>query len=282
MASFMKCILVLIFAPTLCLAQATNECNCKTPPKHRWLINATGLKSLNKNKWPDIEQVSLGKSAVATYPNFLTVNNTFGYQVGVGYEYTNRRRYTFTPSVLFGQYTQDYSWNFTFYNFDSTRNLGDEPYPYTYHNKTNYLAVSMALGRNYDLTESGRLTLQLKAGLNYMHPFKREYQGREFYVIYDDLHNELTYKQFAWTSVDPVNEAFYYNVDVGISYITKHQYIKELRLGLTFLHAWHLLRDNDEINTAGSMYFNVNQQIIGGETFHNRFRNIGLTLGIAF
>lgn len=246
--------------------------------QHRMLVQTTGLYNLILPK--DIERYS-------TVPNFkpaLSVNNTFGYQFGLSYEYRNRHNITFSPGVLYGMQRLSYDNHFT------TGHLPPPTYVLSLTQlrlSAHYLGTSFALGYDCQLPKSKNITLQVKLGLSTMFSLKPSFES-QWYVFATHLKegNDTNYI-FHYGTMDITRRKSeigfpFYSVYLGGTYKVEASLVKDVRIGLSFIHCFGFFADEGYLGSYGNAYYDLTPQWVASEQYLDRFRNIGFTVTVGF
>lgn len=245
----------------------------------RIIIHATGLYNIN-NLGGDREfWTSTPKLRPA-----LTVNNTFGYQLGGYYEFRNKRMITFSPGIIYGMQKLSYDNEFTFEHIDPSFVINQKSYSEHTRISSKYFGVSFALGYDYRLPKNERITLQGKVGIASMFLFNDIFD-RTHLLVYYTKNDTIGGFHYADTDItrqkSPIGHP-YYTFYLGGTYKTDNSIIKDVRIGLNFFRVMGFFDGIAHIGSYTNQYADPELNNVGGEAFYDRFRNVGLTIGLGF
>lgn len=268
---------------TLCKAQDGGQLT-GTVKSTRLLIQATCFYNINRNTGREhyFSMVTPGNGVKKGFK----ANNTFGYQAGISYEFRNRRRFTFSPGIVYGIQNISYD-NYLSYTHVDPGNLpAGAGHLYNVRTVSRYISPLFALGKDYSLEAGSRLALQTKVGIGSLFFLKDLYSRVAHQVLYKQNSNGFRAVTFAeselWRQRSPIGSP-YYNFYFGLVRKTGSSLIKEYRAGVSFSHAFGLFTgDSDFIGSFNNQYFGKDGNIMGEEIFYDRFRNIGLTVAVGF
>lgn len=201
----------------------------------------------------------------------------------MSYEYRNKRNYLFGIGMGYGQMNLSYTANYDFHYFDPNYLIVPDTKPtYSFSEKVPYISASISIGHEYSPFKNKRIKIQGKTGLSYMKELI-QYNENSFGSITYQVKDTLFKVDFINPSVNNPTAAFYYTLYCGLSYdLDMPIPIKRIQLGLNFIHAFGFRRDNDYVGFADIIYYDSKSRLMSGDRYTNRFRNLGLTLGITF
>lgn len=271
-----KTIVILVFAPAMCLAQ--DSVSYKTKSNHRFLIRASSYTSIGNPKadlyrWVD--------PVVTKSTDFLTISNRYSYQLGVQYEYLTNRGVTFSSSLLYGAMRYQYNWDFTFDYFDDFINVNSYNFNFVHKKHLPYLSAMLNVGYRLALPHS-KFCLNGNIGASYLRFLKTENSGDTHYLLYN--RNDTLFSQaFAYTEYVSRKHLFNYTLYLGGIYVVNSKFVKEYRLGVEFTNPLSFARQakNWAMFVYGQ-YYDSNGKVVTSDLQYNRFRNIALNLSIGF
>ncbi len=259
------------------------QLGAKQTDKHSYYITAASLRSANKNTPADLYHwTEVGRTPI---PSFFKVNNTYTYQVGVGYEYKTKRNFTIGINLQYGEIREDYEWNFRFDHFDSAHDLSSVNMRHRYKFTQPYIGLLLPIGYDYNIFSDRKAKLQGRLGLGYMRYLKNNSENLKHTIYYNPSGSDTIFvRDYAETQVyNQDNFALYYNMYLGIGYSINSYPIREIRIGFNFTHAFWFFKHSEEyINRAYALYYDVNGNTVGGDQFSNRFRNFGINVAAVF
>lgn len=268
----MKLIPLLIFIMHFNVAQS-QEKKIQDDNKHLFTINYSHQYFINK---PDVATLEGNK-------HFLVANNTTGYQVGIGYEYTNRYNIIFSVNTVYGIQNHDLFWKFTFDGFDPNINFGDYYTTHRFKATNNYLSNLYMIGYNFRATN--KIKLQVKAGVGSTSRFKNIKEEKARYITYQHEPNVINVRQHAYHDAEAgtgarwfSDHAKYYSFFVGSSIIVNSKILKELGIGLQYNH----VLNKNPLNISRSFYYNSVGERDGVQIYENKFRSVGVTFKLGF
>src|SRR5688500_17350820 len=112
--SQLKTILSIITICSFVTGFSQGQTNLTETPKnkgqHRFVLHTTGLYNINRNSG---REISIYTDSSSKPIRSLHVNNTFGYQAGLTYEYRNNKMVTFSHAILYGVQNISYDNHYT-------------------------------------------------------------------------------------------------------------------------------------------------------------------------
>ncbi len=221
--------------------------------------------------------------------NFLTANNTTGYMVGIGYEYTNCRNIVFTANTMYGIQRHDLAWKFTFEDFDPNLNFGGYSNVHRFIATNRYFANVFMIGYNYTPKKTPKIKLQPKAGIGIMHRFGETKERLAHLVFYSPSPGFSEGKQHAYTDADAGtwgdgrnDRIKLYCFSLNGSYVLNTAIIKEIGIGIQYMHVLQNKKRNNGINSATGFYYNGMGVRDGIQIYGNQFRSVAITAKIGF
>lgn len=263
--------------PSLSFSQGTYEPKASSPvvSRHNFLVTGTVIKYFN-----EADVVTEGAK------DFMRANNTKGFQLGVGYEYTNQYNITFTSSLSYGMQNHNISWNFDMDKFDPNVNFQGYVIRDGYQRKSHHLNSLFQLGYNQLISRKQGLRLQFKTGIGNLNRLDYKLEKRTYLITYSTP-NSIGIYQHAEIDVETGNDdkwfrdlAPYYTFYIGIDKFSTGNFFNGVRLGLTYTHA--ILKNGDGFNLSRSFYYNTSGERDGLQYYWNKYRSIGVTASIAF
>jgi hypothetical protein len=223
---------------------------------------------------PDVETTGTKK--------FMTANNTDGYQVGIGYEYSTKYNVNFSIQSAYGVQEQHIEWDFSFEDFDPNVNFGDFRLAYQYKKKAPYFNTTVFVGYDYKPAAKSPFIIQAKAGIGAIHYLTWNIENRYQILYYSKgtTPDTVFAKHFATT--DPESGStnwrtrnFIYSFYLGITHVGKGFIAREYRLGIAYTSFVY-----GGYKTARGFYYNSKGERIGFEAYSDQFRTISLVASI--
>ncbi len=230
----------------------------------------------------------------------MTLHNTTGYELGINYEYENKRHFTFNTFLDYGTQSHRVGWDFDLTDFVPGITFSNPYQSYTEQWKTSYLHTSFMLGYNYAIPKQKRIILQGMVGLGAVSFFNsiRE-TGYYIWAYQDDTNPNTTIakpvmsyeteigsdsyngkfmspKDFSDVNINPV-----YHIGLGAVYNTKNKYINAVRVGVRYTHIAEF-KNGSGIDQVRVRYFDGDFNKTGSEILNNKFRSVSASIGLQF
>ncbi|MBZ0098968.1 MAG: hypothetical protein K8F30_07775 [Taibaiella sp.] len=230
----------------------------------------------------------------------MTIHNTLGYELGLNYEYENKKHFTYSTFLDYGTQNHNASWKFDLTNFVPGITFSN---PYQSHSeqwKTSYLHTSFMFGYNYAIPRHKRITIQGMIGLGVVSFFNSIRETGYYIWTYKDDANPnkiiakpimsyeteigsdsyngkfMSPRNFSDVNINPV-----YHIGLGVVYRTNSKYINAIRVGVRYTHIAEF-KNGSGIDQIRVRYFDSNFDKIGSEILNNKFRSINLSIGFQF
>lgn len=235
-------------------------------------------------------ETTLGDKQIMSAPN------TFGYQVGVGYEYENNKHITYTVTVNYGIHNHTVKWEYSMLDFAPHLN-SDTTFSKVEKYKTSYLSTTFSLGYNYHLKKHENILIQVKAGVGLLGFFN---SIRENTIDYVGIRNEtgdtihiknLSYHYQRMGSAtydggllpdDPMDSGNNptAHIYIGGSYKFNNKAVKRLDIGFSYSGVFPFLKW--DAGFIRSTYYDFNADRDGVQFYNNRMRSVNLVIGLGF
>lgn len=268
---------LLVFCPLFVPAQDSTLLSKSATSKHKHniILFGTGIQHFNSR---DVETWGDKK--------FLTVKNTLGYRVGLGYEYVTKYNLSFGVSAASGIVVTDMTWNINFKNFDPEADFGDYSYVYHFYHRVPYMAVNLSVGYEYKPMKRSKLKVFAKLNRTNMFFFKGREEDFGQALIYSKNNDPSIHYIRKFAILNPRSGTYnpwyrqntpIYSASAGVSHPLDIFIIKEARLSIDYTWGFKY-----GFGTSSGYYFNSAAEQIGVENYHERFRMLGITAGLVF
>ena len=227
---------------------------------------------------------------------FMSSPNNGGYNLGIAYEYKNKKNISFTGTLGYGMQTTDIKWSYVFDQyFDPRTDLSGYELTYWYRFKTQFINTSFLIGYDYALPKNKQTTIQVQAGIGSMRLLKFDEQYTQHVALYSISKqpasaDSIVGTQYMKTNVQSGTRApwwsgrdFYYTCYIGLNFHTKGKFVKNYKAGVSYTQA--IRRNGDYIGYAESIYYHYdNGKVVadGMQRYNNTFRSLSATLAFGF
>lgn len=226
---------------------------------------------------------------------YMDAKNTFGYEIGLNYEYENRKHVTYTTTLNYGIQKHDLGWEFNMNEYAPQFSYSDPILEYSEKFTNKYLLTSFLIGYNYHPSNK-RVTIQGKGGIGllaFLNSLRGNYNNT---VTIKTDNNNYVQKTIAtdYALLGPSNKENFLDATPTLedNYITVHLYLglkykfrnnrlfQALLLGID--HSQVLPTKDNDAGIYRSTYYDYNGSLLGRELYNNKFRSVSLLVGLEF
>lgn len=268
--------------------QAQDEDKRTRNKRHDFLLNFDTRYFLNEG---DVKTISGTK-------DWMNVKNNYGFEVGLAYEYENKKHITYTTTIGYGIQKHYLNWDYNIREFLPSRFEVEAPIYNRFETYVaRYLSTSFLLGYNYHLPQNNRLTIQGKAGAGFVAFFKHINQAYNNYLgVYNDAGDTLFVEKIStedrelgtgefgnFKDILPTfhDDAITLHLYVGLSYeLPKLKLLRRMDVGIKYMQTPKGMFSAGTVMTDYYRFEDGEQD--ARQVYTNKMRSFAITVGFGF
>lgn len=246
--------------------------------KSHLIINTALLKQYHSPK-QDLYHYE-DASVADRMPEFLSAENKLSFQLGVEYVYRLPKRFNLSAELKFGLSRFEYNWDINSeYFFDPQININTHSFNINYQKDIPYSSLGINAGYEFQPSAKSKVTITPKAGVSVAYFFDAVTKREMTRLIYQ--RNDTVFSSpITFTEQGTSRYLLCYNLYISANYPVQTRYIKELRLGVAFMQHLAFRKDIGSAGITHAIYYNSDAEIVGSDSYLNRFRHFSICVGL--